>query len=168
MEETLTLAELGERLKAFSSAFLCTRAAGAGIVARPMQVVRVDNDGVMWFVTGFASAKVVDLQAHPDVAVTLQRGDRYAAISGRAEVHVDRELIRSLWSETWRPWFPEGPETADLALISVTPTSGELWDISGVLRKLRFLAQAGRAYARGEPLRERGYDHARLQSTRTP
>ena len=163
MEQLLTSSEFASRLEVFETAFLCTRRPdGEELYARPMQLVKSDPSGVLWFATCLSGEKADAIQAHPQVAVTFQQGRHYATVSGRAEVHQDRARIRGMWSESLRPWFPDGPESVDLGLIGVSVEHGELWDQSGVLRRIRRLAEAGKAYATGGTLHEQPYDHARL------
>jgi general stress protein 26 len=66
----------------------------------------------------------------------------------------DRALIRSMWTAAAKPWFPEGPEAEDLALLEVRPTHAEYWDgpSNMVSRALAMAASiaAGRPIGLGE------------------
>ncbi len=134
-------------LESFTDAMLVTRTPdGEGMHARPMRIARCDERGDLWFATRLDSAKVPEINSHPDVLVTLQGSDRYLSVEGHAQIVAEDARIKELWSETWRPWFPDGPATPELALIQVRAERGELWDYSSLASKLRFLFEAGKAY----------------------
>lgn len=161
--KTLTPEEFLSELDAFSVGFLCTQISGAGLTARPMRLLkRLPDDGRIWFATRLDSPKIADLSACPGVCVTFQHGDRYAVLSGDAEVVLAPDKACDLWQESVRMWIPDGPRSEDFALVAVTPWSGELWDYSGVVRKLRFAIAAGRAYIKGESVPEEVLGHARM------
>lgn len=152
-----------EVLQDFETAMLFTRGARGKLTGRPMALAEVQEDGTLYFVTGLDTAKVQELTADPQVAVAVQSKTRYASLSGFARLDTDRSRIGRLWQETWRVWFPEGPDSPELCLIQFDATDGEYWDNSGA-RGVKFIVRAARAYLQGE--RPEGPDpdeHARVK-----
>lgn len=127
--------------RSFRTAMVTTHAGDGMLHTRPMSVARVDDAGDMWFATGNNSVKLLEIEANGSAGVVMQRGLRYAALQGTAEGLVDRNLARKLWSETWRPWFPGGPEDPELKLLCVHVKRGEFWDLTGI-RGVRYVADA--------------------------
>jgi len=72
------------------------------------------------------------------------------SLSGHGELVHDRERIKMLWTSFAKPWFPEGPETPNLALLKFVPHSAEYWDAPSS-RMVRLLAMAASAIA-GKPI----------------
>jgi general stress protein 26 len=65
----------------------------------------------------------------------------YVSMSGRGELRFDRERAQALWVPAAKPWFPEGPDSPELALLKFSPESADSWD-SPHSRALRVLAMA--------------------------
>lgn len=138
-----------ELIGEFDTAMLVTAHPGWGLRARPMAIADTDDQGGLWFVTSSETPKVEEVEHQPMVNLTMQSQLVYVTITGVARIHKDPEKIRSLWKESWRVWFPEGPDQQDLVLLRVQPTGGEFWDNRGP-RGLRYLWEATKAYAKGE------------------
>ena len=58
-------------------------------------------------------------------------------------------MIRRMWKEPWKVWFPGGAEDPEVTLIQVTPAAGEYWDNAGT-EGLKYLVKAGVAYLSGQ------------------
>ncbi|QDV22703.1 pyridoxamine 5'-phosphate oxidase family protein [Aureliella helgolandensis] len=134
--------------KQFDQAMLVTHAPESNLIARPMFVAGVEDDGDIWFATDSDTQKVDEIANHPEVCVTMSGGGTYLSISGTAEVVEDRTMVEAMWSEPWRVWFPQGPQSTRIALIRVNARFGELWSNSGVNR-LKYVFKAVQAYAKG-------------------
>jgi general stress protein 26 len=67
-------------------------------------------------------------------------------MSGHGELTSDIEHIRRLWTPYAKPWFPQGPETPNLALLKFTPEAAETWD-SPHSKAVRVLAMAASIFA---------------------
>jgi general stress protein 26 len=122
---------------------MMTTAEGDGrLQSRPMAVMRVDDDGTLWFFTRDGSHKLEHLNS-----INLAFADRddsdYLSISGDGEVVRDRATIAALWSAAAKPWFPDGPDDPDLVALRVRPASIEYWDApSSRMRRLVAMARA--------------------------
>ena len=140
----------GEEIKGMTWAMLVIRDKANNLRSIPMQIAKVDDQQNLWFYTYITSPKVQDIQKDPRVNVNLQQGERYASIFGQAETTQDKALLEKHWSETLRPWFPDGINTQGIALINVKSESGEFWSYAGPASKVTYLWKAAVAIAKGE------------------
>ena len=127
--------------RSFRTAMVTTHAPDGNLHTRPMSIARVDDHGAIWFATGAHSGKLLEIEANSAVGLVMQRGLRFASLSGTGEALIDRTLARKLWSEAWRPWFPGGPNDAELKLLCVHLKQGEFWDLTGI-RGVRYVVDA--------------------------
>ena len=71
----------------------------------------------------------------------------------KAQESEDRIRIQQLWTAAAKPWFPEGPTSANLALLKITPDAADYWDApySTMVRAVGMLASvvAGRPVGLG-------------------
>lgn len=118
-----------EMIRDIRIATLVTRAGGR-LKARPMSAMEADPDGALWFFTHAETEKAHEVETEPDVLLAYSAPDqqRYVTINGRAELRRNRALVRAMWREPLRTWFPKGPEDPELALIRVMIEAAEYWD----------------------------------------
>lgn len=140
----------------FRTGMLVTAAADGGLRGRPMALAEKESDVELWFATDKDSPKIAEIEADPRVAVTLQEGNVFVSLTGRARVVRDRAKIEELWSESWKVWF-EGKDDPSLVLLNFVPDEGEYWDSSG-LQGIKFLAQAAKRIIGGDSDRAAGGD----------
>jgi general stress protein 26 len=78
----------------------------------------------------------------------------YVSLSGHVEISTDREAIKRLWTPLAKPWFPEGPDSNNLALLKFVPDAADYWDGPGskMVRAFGLIASviAGKPVAMGE------------------
>lgn len=148
MSDTNAPKHLEELLTGFDNAMLVTRRPDGRMRSRPMAIVDVRGDGTIYFATAIDSPKTEELEGDPHVNVALQSGGRFVSITGTGRIVADRALLDRLWSESWRVWFPGGPDDPSLCLLVVDPEEAEFWDRSGG-RGLKYLFQAAKAYLSG-------------------
>lgn len=146
---TDTNERLSDLINDFSTAMLVTDSGNGVMRGRPMRMANIEMDGDLWFVTDGDSAKIEEIEKHPQVAVIFQGGSKFVSLSGKATVTREQSKINELWSEAWKVWFPEGKEDPNLMLLHVEAEQGEYWDNSG-LRGLTYAFKAGQAYLQGE------------------
>jgi general stress protein 26 len=122
---------------------------------RPVQTLRVDADGTLWFFTDWSSPKVGEL--HQDVRVSLGYADParkvYVTVSGAGSVFRDLRQARELWSIEQRAYYPRGPGDPRLALLRVPLERAEYWIAPG---RISYLLAAARAVLTGTPARVLG------------
>lgn len=146
--ETGTREKLMGILKSFRNAMLVTQAQDKTLRSRPMALLKVDDNGDCWFMTGFDSGKIDEIGQNPMVNVSLQDDRKFLSLSGQAIITRDRQKLEELWSEHMKVFFPRGKEDPNLALICVSPSEGEFWDNEGV-QGLKFLLESVKAYVTG-------------------
>ena len=159
------LRHLGELLEDFSVAMLTTLDAEGALASRPMAPLEMDSLGVLWFFTDLRSAKVEHLRQANLAFVDAARA-RFVSVAGRGEIDTRREHVERLWSPMMRPWFPEGPDSPDLALLRFVPHLAEYWDAphSKMVRMFALAASvvAGKPLGMGEHDKLSGLDTGRL------
>jgi general stress protein 26 len=136
---------LAQLVEGSSIAMLTHLDADGMLVSRPMTALEFDSDGVIWFFADRNSAGSHDLQVVNLSFADAQRSI-YVSMSGHGELTSDIEHIRRLWTPYAKPWFPQGPETPNLALLKFTPEAAETWD-SPHSKAVRVLAMAASIFA---------------------
>lgn len=161
--------KLAKFLGGMEFAMMTTTNPDGGLYSRPMATLNLDEDefdGRLWFFTKLNSPKVNELEANSHVNLSYMNAakQKYASVSGRAEISQNRQKMQELWNPLFSAWFPEGLEDPEIALISVTVDSAELWDSppSSVVQLVGFLKAkiTGEAYDRSkdqETLQFRGH-----------
>jgi len=111
------------------TAVLVTVGADGSLDSRPMGCVQKEFDGTLWFLTFKDSAKVLEISETQQALVSYSRPSAYEfiSISGRARIVDDPAQVRTLWSEGCRLWFPEGPDSANIALLAVDVEVAKTW-----------------------------------------
>jgi general stress protein 26 len=147
-------------LEGFATGMLVTHDRNGRMHSRPMAIAETRGDGGIYFATAIDSGKVAEIAADPRVNVALQSTSRFASLTGTARVLQDRALIESLWSESWKVWFPEGKSDPSLRVVAVDVEEAEYWDTSA-FRGLKYLFEAAKAYVTGtrpddDPLADHG------------
>ena len=142
---------LKDLMEDFSTAMLITHLNDHSVHARPMAIAHHDEDGSLYFATSVDSAKLREIEADPDVALTMQSSSVYISVLGTAHASTDRALIDRIWSEEMQIWFPDGKDDPMLVILKVVPTKAEYWDNSGV-KGIGFAVSALTAYITGQKL----------------
>lgn len=97
------------------------------LVSRPMVLLEMDDQGVMWFLVDRRSAKVRHL-SRVNLSFSDPARAHYVSVSGYGYLEHDRDAIERLWSPFAQTWFPEdGPESAHLAALKFVPAAAEQW-----------------------------------------
>jgi general stress protein 26 len=106
---------------------MMTEASAHGeLASKPMTLLKLEDDGVLWFMTSVNDIDQSDWSVN--VAFSNEGDNNFVSIQGLAQADQDRDKIHELWSMACKPWFPEGPDSPDIALIKVIPTRIEYWD----------------------------------------
>jgi general stress protein 26 len=99
------------------------------LASRPMLPLLLEDDKRLHFLTHASSQKIRQVALHPSVAVTVSGpASTYLALTGRAVVSHDRDMIDRLWNPTYRAWFPDGAADQDVAVLSVTVERADFWE----------------------------------------
>jgi general stress protein 26 len=144
-------AELQRLIDGISVAMVTTLADDDLFRSRPMLLERVEPDGSLVFLTHLSSHKAHELARDPRVGVTFvgDTGDRYVSIAGTGSITRDTQKVRELWNPTYRAWFPNGVDDADVGILCVQIDRVEYWDVSS--SRLVRLWGVLRAVASGRP-----------------
>ena len=134
-------------------AMLTTMLADDAMASRPMAALEMDEQGALWFLTDQRSSKVECLDVANLCFVDTAHG-AYVSLSGHIEITTDREGIKRLWTPLAKPWFSEGPDSNNLALLKFVPDAADYWDGPGSKMVRAFgviaLVIAGKPVAMGE------------------
>lgn len=126
-QSTAALTQLGKLIEDIPVAMLCNMDAEGTLVSRPMSPLEMDVNGALWFFTDVNSSKVERLRK-----VNLSFADparaSYVSLAGHGELETDQAHIKQRWTPFMKPWFPDGPDSANLALLKFVPESAEYWD----------------------------------------
>jgi general stress protein 26 len=100
-------------------------------VVGPIPGVPGEEDLTIWIVTSGGSRKAADIRRAGRLTLGYQHHsygapDDYVVLIGRAALVEDRTEIRDRWIESWRPFFPDGPDDPDVIFIRLNVDRIEL------------------------------------------
>lgn len=115
--------------------------------SQPMTVIEMDASGCLWMLISKSghTARVSSESGGVDT-VNLSFSDEsrstFTSVTAHATLSHDSQRKKDLWSIMARPWFPQGVEDPDLAVLKLAPIKAEIWDgpDSSVLRILAMAA----------------------------
>ncbi|MGF1606009.1 MAG: pyridoxamine 5'-phosphate oxidase family protein [Rhodothalassiaceae bacterium] len=118
--------DLVERLRI---GMMTTRDEGV-LRSRPMLAIVDRGNDELWFFTRQEHHQTSEVAEMADVNIAFADATEqlYVSISGEAEVLNDHGRAKQLWIDDLAPWFPDGPEDANLRLIRVHVRVAEYWD----------------------------------------
>ncbi len=143
------LQQLVEVVRDFDIAMLTTVDANQRFHARPMHIADVADDATITFVISIDNELVQEFTDDNRAGITLQGNRAFATLSGIVCLDTDDTRIDELWSERWRPQFPDGPRDPELRLLDFRPQVGAYW-IDGAEGGIEELVAAGRSMIFGE------------------
>lgn len=119
-----------DMIKDIKIALMVTTDDDGRLRSRPMAAHQTKDTDHLWFFTHVTSQKIDHIESNPDVLLAYSDPDsqNYVSVTGKAEIVRDRALIKSMWSEMLKIWFPKGPDDPDIALIKVSMQAAEYWD----------------------------------------
>lgn len=128
-ESAAEFARLRELIESVRVALLTTVDFDGSLHTRPVETLRVDADGTLWFFTDWHSPKADELRNDMRVSLGYAHPAKstYVAITGSGHLQRDINKARELWTATQRAWYPGGVEDERLALLCVTIERAEYW-----------------------------------------
>jgi general stress protein 26 len=147
------LAHVAKLIEDIPIAMLATVEADGALASRSMAALETHASGALWFFTDLRSSKVEHLRVANLSFSDLSPGT-YVSLLGRGEIHTVRAHIERLWTAFAKPWFPDGPDSPNLALLKFVPDAADYWDAphSKMVRAFSVIASvvAGKPIAMGE------------------
>lgn len=111
--------------------FFCTETSdGRFKGARPMSILKTDEEGMLWFVSPKDSHKNAEIAAAPEVKLYFH-GSAHSDLmylKAKAYIHADRSKIKEIWNPLLKTWFTEGENDPRISIIRVEPEEGYYWD----------------------------------------
>ena len=130
-DRSKSIAQVAALMRKLDFCMLTTRTADGQLHARPMSNNgEVEFDGDVWFFSAADSRKVEEIEDEPQVELSYADTKRFVFVSMSGEAEIVRSVAkkRELWMEELERWFDEGPESEDVVLIKVTPTTVAYWN----------------------------------------
>ncbi len=131
------ITKLNTMVNGIKFSMLTTVDPDGSLSSRPMICQQTEFDGNFWFFTHKTSGKILSLMKDQHVGLTYTSATEYrvVSVSGRAEIHEDKDKAQEIWNSNHEEWFPNGLGDPDLVLIKVQVETAEYWDSnsSGVI-----------------------------------
>ncbi|WBV43277.1 pyridoxamine 5'-phosphate oxidase family protein [Pseudoroseomonas cervicalis] len=126
----MTLPELSDRMRQIDIAMLSTHAEDGSIASRPMSNNgQVEYRGDSCYFAMQDTHTVGEIRRDPKVSLTFQGAQAFSiAVEGEAEIIQDKAQFHEHWSPDLDKWFPQGIDTAGLAMIKVRATRIHYWN----------------------------------------
>ncbi len=124
------MGKLADLIDGAKIAMLTTEEPDGALRSRPLATLQMDSEGHLWFFTALSSGKVEEIDQHRKVNLSYANTstENYVSISGHARLLRDRRKMEELWTPWVKPWFQNGLDDPDLALLEVTIDEAEFWD----------------------------------------
>jgi general stress protein 26 len=152
-QSSAELTHVAKLIEDIPIAMLTAAEADGSLASRPMTALEMDAQGALWFFTDVQTSKVDDLRSL-NLSFTDRDQAAYVSLSGHGEIDNDRARIQKLWGVFARPWFPDGPDSDNLALLKFIPDTVDYWygPTSKMVRVLGMIASviAGKPVGLGE------------------
>lgn len=131
--EHVSGAEAVKKIKALTddtrSSMMMTSLNSRPISVRPMGILKVDDEGRLYYFTDKRSEKHAELLASPEMQITVSndKQSEYLSLYGHSEVYRDQKQIDEMYNAFANTWF-EGKDDPNLEIILFTPETGHYWD----------------------------------------
>ena len=125
-DNSKTIKQIAGMMRDLDFCMLTTRSSDGALRARPMSNNgEVEFDGDVWFFSAADSHKVEEIESDPQVELSFSDTKRFLFISmsGEAEIVRDVKKKQELWIEDLERWFEDGPDSDDIVLVKVTPST---------------------------------------------
>ena len=143
------LTQLSMLIADISVCMLTSIDADGALVSKPMSPLEMDSSGAIWFFVDL-NVDSIEQPSMTNLSFTDASNGTYVSISGYRAINKDHAHIADLWTLFAKPWFPDGPESTNLALLKFAPNSAEYWDAPNS-KMVRFFAMAASVIA-GKPI----------------
>jgi general stress protein 26 len=150
MSDKGDLPKLKELIDSIRIGLLTTVDLDGSLHTRPVETLRCDADGTLWFFTDHESPKAQELSHDMRVSVGYSGPSKkvYVAVTGRARILRDQALAAELWIPGQRAWYPKGVDDEHLSILRVAIERAEYWEAPG---RVSYLLAAMTATITGRP-----------------
>jgi len=109
--------------------FVCSHDGAGQINSRVVEVLQVGEGLTVRFMTDARTRKALEVSQGKAITLAfLSAADRgYVSIGAMPHVSAENTLKQSLWKESLRTWFPNGPDDPCVVTVSCEPIWVELW-----------------------------------------
>lgn len=123
------VARLSELISGIEIAILTTISPDSNLHSCPMAAHGVESPGVLWFLSGSNTDKVEAVKTiqRMNVCFADHATQRYISVSGFCELVRDHVKAKQLWRDSYKSWFPGGPDDPNLILMKVAVQQAEYW-----------------------------------------
>ena len=122
--------KIKELAKKESTCIFTTALTELPLAGTPMNTMDVDDDGVLWFFSNKNSTRNKNIEKDNRVQLFFSNSNNYQFLSlfGTAQVVINKEKAKDLWTPIVKNYFHDGVDDADLTIIKVTPHEAHYWD----------------------------------------
>lgn len=122
--------KIKELVKDAKTCMFVTHLSQQPLSSRPMAAQQVDDDGSIWFLSSRYSDKNSDIEHDSSVQLFFSDNGKYEYLSvyGQAQIIIDKEKAKELWTPLAKTWFHDGVDDPNLTLIKVEPSDAYYWD----------------------------------------
>ena len=132
----MTMSDLAKAMANIDFAMLTTKSEGGTLASRPMSNNGdVDYDGDSYYFSYDSARTVRDIGADDKVSLSFQgsagllgKPPLFVAIEGKADIVTDKAAMADHWIAELERWFPDGLETAGIAMIHIRASRIHYWD----------------------------------------
>lgn len=161
MKEYAIIEKIKSIVEEVRVAMMTTRTEPSGMRSRPMEVLKVDDDGTVWFFTDEQAGKTKTLATDHLVILSFTETKKglYLTLYGRTYLEDDAEKMESLWNPVLNTWYP-GKSKEQLVLVRFVTEKAEYWSKAKNLWEQIFYA--GKAMVTGDGYRKGAHEKAQL------
>lgn len=130
MEQAHKLEKMREIIDNIKIAMMTTTELDGDLASRPMAVLRLADNGDLYFFTDVTTMKNAEIKHMPvvNLAFASMEKNSYLSVTGSARIVRDVELNKELWNIAASAWFPNGADDPNLRVIIVSPTQAQYWE----------------------------------------
>lgn len=129
--QDLTQAKVVEIMRGDRFCMLTSVGEQGRLQSHPMTPQEITAEGDVWFFIDPSSDQARFITAEKRVNLAFSDGSTWLSVAGHGELRHDRAKVEELWNPMVEAWFPDGPDSEQVALLFVESDSAEYWDTPG-------------------------------------
>jgi len=128
---TTAIKKVQEIIKNADTCMFVTNVSSFPLSSRPMNTIKVDDNGTIWFFSKDNSEKNkhISIDSKVQLFYSNHGSSEYISLSGNAQIIRDQKKVEELWAPVARNWFRAGKTDPSITLIKFIPETGHYWDI---------------------------------------